>query len=81
MTDHHSALPVELENMIIDHLPAKDCIHFRLVSREFVEVCVKSVFLDGIFTVRPHLEDMARLNAASLIPSSRRVLRRYSSLL
>lgn len=63
-----SKLPSELKDMVISNIHVKDRVNLRLMSRSFAISCTEGVCPDGIFTVRPHLHDMARLETVSLHP-------------
>ena len=64
--DHFSALPVELKTEIIRLLHARDRVSLRSLSRDFNSLCLtEGLFDDGLFTLRPHIDDMTRLQAVS----------------
>lgn len=65
--DMLSLLPLELKHQILDSLSARDVINLRLVSSVWAVLGEELFFKDG-FTVRPHLNDMARLEMASKHP-------------
>jgi hypothetical protein len=66
--DYFSQLPVELKNQILSMLDAKDRVLLRLMSREIASLLAETMFEDGLFAVRPHLDDMTRLRAVSRHP-------------
>ena len=71
LLDHFSALPTEVKSQIVDLLPAKSRVHLRLMSRKFAVLCADRMFQDGVFVVRPRLDqdDIMRLESISLHPA------------
>lgn len=62
-----SALPDELKIHLIRILKVKDIKSLRLASRSWSRLCAEHIFRDG-FAIRPHLNDMARLEKISENP-------------
>ncbi|TGO22263.1 hypothetical protein BPAE_0175g00060 [Botrytis paeoniae] len=71
-----SNLPTELKCRIVDLLAAKDVINLRLASRAWGGVSVTGLFNvrtgnhieHGVFSIRPHLDDMTRLRSVAGSP-------------
>jgi len=62
-----SALPDELKVYLIVILKVKDIKSLRLASRSWSRLCAEHIFRDG-FAIRPHLNDMVRLEKISESP-------------
>lgn len=71
-----SKLPTELKSRIIAFLAAKDVVNLRLTSTAWGGVCVSGLFNvcdrqfieQGVFSIRPHFDDMTRLRYVVGIP-------------
>ncbi|KAF7897778.1 uncharacterized protein EAF01_008744 [Botrytis porri] len=78
-----SNLPTELRYRIVDLLAAKDVINLRLTSRAWGSVSVNGLFNvrignqieHGVFSIRPHLDDMNRLRSVACYPWLARVIK------
>ncbi|KAK6597315.1 hypothetical protein H4I95_09586 [Botrytis cinerea] len=68
-----SNLPTELKCRVVDLLVAKDVVNLRLTSRTWSGVSVTGLFNvsngnhieHGVFSIRPHLDDMTRLRSVA----------------
>jgi hypothetical protein len=66
----------EWKARIVDFLPAKDVANLRLTSQAWAGVCVQGSFKasvgpctkNGVFSIRPHLDDMTRIKEVSIRP-------------
>ncbi|TGO48162.1 hypothetical protein BCON_0249g00100 [Botryotinia convoluta] len=78
-----SNLPTELKCRIVDLLAAKDVTNLRLTSRAWSGVSVTGLFNvrtgdhieHGVFSIRPHLDDMTRLRSVAGSPWLARVIK------
>jgi hypothetical protein len=72
--DRLSLLPKELKDQIMENMFCKDIITMRLMSRAWALLGAENFFRDG-FTIRPHLDDMTRLEGASQHPVISKTIR------
>ncbi|EMR81498.1 hypothetical protein BcDW1_9897 [Botrytis cinerea BcDW1] len=78
-----SNLPTELKCRVVDLLVAKDVVNLRLTSRTWSGVSVTGLFNvsngnhieHGVFSIRPHLDDMTRLRSVAGSPWLAKVIR------
>ncbi|KAF7932414.1 hypothetical protein EAE99_003654 [Botrytis elliptica] len=78
-----SNLPTELKCRVVDLLAAKDVIHLRLTSKAWGGVSVNGLFNvrtgnhieHGVFSIRPHIDDMTRLRSVAGSPWLARVIK------
>ncbi|KAF7865858.1 hypothetical protein EAF04_006023 [Stromatinia cepivora] len=78
-----SELPLELKARVIGFLAAKDVIKLRLTSRAWGGVSVTGLFNvctghfveQGVFSIRPHLDDMTRLRYVAGLPWLAKVIK------
>ncbi|ESZ97824.1 hypothetical protein SBOR_1833 [Sclerotinia borealis F-4128] len=78
-----SDLPTELKSRIIGFLSAHDVTSLRLTSRAWAGVCVIGIFNvctgqsieKGVFSIRPHLDDMTRLRSIASLPWLAKVIK------
>ncbi|KAJ8068297.1 hypothetical protein OCU04_003860 [Sclerotinia nivalis] len=78
-----SELPIELKARVIGFLAAKDVINLRLTSKAWGGVSVTGLFNvctghfveQGVFSIRPHLDDMTRLRYIAGLPWLAKVIK------
>lgn len=78
-----SQLPTELKAHIINFLSARDVTNLRLASKAWGGVCVTGLFNisdgrfieQGVFSIRPHLDDMTRLRCIASLPWLAKVIK------
>ncbi|APA15255.1 hypothetical protein sscle_14g100250 [Sclerotinia sclerotiorum 1980 UF-70] len=78
-----SELPIELKARVIGFLAAKDVINLRLTSRAWggvsvtglFNVCTGNYVEQGVFSIRPHLDDMTRLRCIAGLPWLAKVIK------
>ncbi|PQE04577.1 hypothetical protein CJF31_00007443 [Rutstroemia sp. NJR-2017a BVV2] len=81
--DSLSRLPNEIKSRIISFLPASDVTNLRLTCRAWGGVCVAGLFNkrvgrfveQGVFSIRPHCDDMTRLRDITSLPWLAKVIK------
>ncbi|PQE05457.1 hypothetical protein CJF30_00007622 [Rutstroemia sp. NJR-2017a BBW] len=81
--DSISRLPNEIKSRIISFLPASDVTNLRLTCCAWGGVCVAGLFNkrvgrfveQGVFSIRPHCDDMTRLRDVTSLPWLAKVIK------
>ncbi|PQE08851.1 hypothetical protein CJF32_00009614 [Rutstroemia sp. NJR-2017a WRK4] len=81
--DSLSRLPNEIKSRIISFLPASDVTNLRLTCCAWGGVCVAGLFNkrigrfieQGVFSIRPHCDDMTRLRDVTSLPWLAKVIK------
>ncbi|KAM3081609.1 hypothetical protein ACMFMG_005061 [Clarireedia jacksonii] len=81
--DSLSQLPNEIKSRIISFLPASDVSNLRITCRAWGGVCVAGLFNirvgkfieQGVFSIRPHRDDMTRLRDITSLPWLAKVIK------